>query len=118
MSPETLEMWLKIAVSGLALASFGFSIFATRRKAINERLEAGSKRMDAHDLAIQAMQQQIANMPGKDDFHELQLALAKMSGDFQEVHAQLTANGEMMTRAMTVLERQEAYLLDKSGARK
>ncbi|MDJ0826970.1 MAG: DUF2730 family protein [Rhodobacter sp.] len=111
MTPEALDLWLKIASSALSIAAFGFALVAARRKAINERLDAGSKRMDAHDLAIQAMQTQIAGMPGKEDLHRMELSIAGMAGDLKEMRAGVAANGDQLARFITVLERHEDHLL-------
>ena len=54
MSPELIDTWLKIIVSVLSIAAVVISVAASRRKAITERLDTGSKRMDALDLAVQS----------------------------------------------------------------
>ena len=117
MTPEDVRLWLQIATGLISVLAVVVAFFATRRKEINERLSAGSKRMDGFDLTIQAMQTQIQNMPGKDDQHRVELAISRMSGDLKEVRAQLGANGELMTRVMTVLERQESYLLENGSGK-
>ena len=118
MTPEALDLWLKIASSAVSLIALAVAFVATRRKAINDRLEAGSKRMDGYDLAIQSMQAQINNMPGKDDIHRLELMVARMSGDLREMRAGVEANHELLNRFTRIVERQEEHLLNNGGGNK
>lgn len=113
MTPEQIDLWLKITTSLISIGALIVAFFANRRKAINERLEAGSKRMDALDTAVASLQVQIKNQPGKDDLHELQLEIKEIAGSIKEHRAMSEANRDMMQRTLASLERVEGYLLNK-----
>ena len=65
-----LETGLKLANFALALAAIIFTWFATRRKDLDKRLYDGSKRMDAHDLKIQKLEQQIEDLKKDEDIEK------------------------------------------------
>jgi len=113
MAPELVDTWLKIAASALSIAAFFIALIATRRKAINERLDAGSKRMDAHDVAIAELRKQVSGLPAKDDLHRLELELREIAGTIREHRAMSEANRDMMQRTLASLERVEGYLLSQ-----
>lgn len=114
MTPEDLDLWLKIITSLLSLGAFVFAAIATRRKAINERLEAGSKRMDALDTAVAAMQVQIAAMPGRDDVHRIEKTTLKIEGTVKEIAAHTQARGDQINQLKELLTIHQEHLLSKS----
>jgi len=115
MTADFLDLWLKIISSVFSIGALVVAWIATRRKAINERLDTGSKRMDAHDLEIAALQAQVKSMPGKDDLHRVELSLSTIGGDIKALTAGVEANGETMSRFIRVVERQEQHLLGNGG---
>lgn len=94
----------------LAIGSYLFVWWRTRRQDVDNRLNAGSKRMDALELRIQATEQTLASTPGKDDMHKLELTLVKMEGSMAAQNATLEAMAESLKRTEGILGRHEDFL--------
>ncbi|WP_158971972.1 DUF2730 family protein [Chachezhania sediminis] len=94
----------------VSLCSAAYAFFATRRKDVDRRFDEGSKRMDRHDLRLQAVEQAIQTMPGKDDMHRLELHLSEMSGDMKAMSATMMAMAESQTRTERIVSRHEDHL--------
>jgi hypothetical protein len=116
-----LDLDLALKTLGLAIPLGGiiYTWFATRQKdvdeafkAISERLDTGSKRMDALELRAQATELALTNMPDKDDMHSLQLMLSEMGGEMKAMRATMRSVAESQGRFETVLTRHEDYLRD------
>jgi len=83
------------------------------RKAIDDRAAELSARLDRHDHRISAAEQTLQGLPGKDDLHDLRLALEGLRGDMREVRAAQHAAIEANKRQEIVVQRVEQYLLER-----
>ena len=113
MTPEQIDLWLKIMTSVLSIGAVVVAVFGARRKAINERLEAGSKRMDALDTAVAAMQAQLQHMPSRDDVHRIEIAMLEVAGTVKELAAHTQARADQMAQLKELLTIQHEHLLNK-----
>lgn len=125
---------LDLTVSLSVLLSFGSIIFAwfrTRRKDVDDKIEAartyvdselekrdsrldnGSKRMTNLEMRQQASEQALANMPGKDHLHRLEVALAEMIGDLKAMNASMSAIAESQRRTEKIVGAHESHLREK-----
>ncbi|WP_127748505.1 DUF2730 family protein [Parasedimentitalea marina] len=118
----TLDYDLALKTLGVAIPLGGiiYTWFATRQKDVDEalktvssRLDTGSKRMDQHDLEIQALQQTVASLPAKEDMHRLELTMSDIGGEIKAIAAHIGAQRDVMRRLETVVTRHEDHLLDK-----
>lgn len=119
---EALDIALRAIPVMISIGTLIYAFFATRRKDVDERfnllderLHDGSKRMDRHDGRIQALEQTVQSLPGKDHLHQLQLELATMNGSLREMSAVMDGNQRIMVRLETIVSRHEQHLLDGSG---
>ncbi|MDO9525058.1 MAG: DUF2730 family protein [Gemmobacter sp.] len=87
----------------------------TRWGGLDTRLSDQSARLDRHDSRISATEQTVQTLPGKDDIHDLRLALSDLKGDMKEVRAGQAAAAEAFRGQAIVVARVEQYLLEKSG---
>ena len=108
-----LDTALKLANFAIAFSAIAFTWFATRKKDTDRRLDTGSKRMDQHDLEIQALKQTVASLPAKEDMHRLELTMSDIGGEIKAIAAHIGAQRDVMRRLETVVTRHEDHLLDK-----
>lgn len=85
------------------------------RKATNDRIGSTNARLDRHEHRISAVEQTVMGLPGKDDLHDLRIALEGLRGDMKEVRAAQSAAVDASRRQEVVVQRVEQYLLEKSG---
>ncbi|KPD10878.1 DUF2730 family protein [Phaeobacter sp. 11ANDIMAR09] len=109
-----LETGLKLASLLLSIGAIIFTWFATRRKDVDLRFDVGSKRMDQHDLEIQALQQTVAALPAKEDMHRMELAMSDVSGELKAIGAHMAGQRDVMRRIENVVTRHEEHLLSGS----
>jgi chromosome segregation ATPase len=107
-----LDTGLKLANFAFALAAIIFTWFATRRKDLDKRLYDGSKRMDAHDLKIQKLEQQIDDMPTKGEIHDLNIGIERMNGNVKAILAQMEGLAASQIRMERTLGGHEKFLRD------
>jgi len=113
MTPDQIEFWMKVATFALSICAMVVAVFRTRRQHIDDAFKTGSKRMDAHDLRIQALEQSVKDMPDKDDMHQLELTLKEIGGDMKAVRATMRGMSESMTRTEHIVGRHEDHLLER-----
>nr|WP_239032597.1 DUF2730 family protein [Leisingera sp. MMG026] len=106
-----LDTALKLGSFVLSIGAIVYAFFANRSKGNDARFAVGSKRMDEHDLQIQALKQTVDAMPGKEDMHRLELAMSDVSGELKAIGVHMTAQGDVLKRFANVQTRLEDYLL-------
>ncbi|KJS43366.1 MAG: hypothetical protein VR71_10650 [Roseovarius sp. BRH_c41] len=89
-----------------------YTFIATRRKDLDQRLEAGHERMDRHEARISRLEQSVQNMPGKDDMHSLQLELVRQTGSMEKMAAVMEGNAMITARLEAIVSRHEQHLLN------
>lgn len=105
----------------LSIVSIIFAWFRTRRKAVDDRFDKlmdgvdrrfhdGSKRMDELASRLQATEQTVASMPGKDDMHRVEMMLVEMGGDMKAVRAFQKSTADSVNRIEGIVGRHEDYL--------
>lgn len=111
------DLALKVISVALSLGAIIYAWFATRNKdvddrfdSIDERFHTGSKRMDAHDLDILALQKTVASQPDKDDFHQLQLMMVEMGGDMKAMLQSMDSLGNGQKRLERTVGSHENFL--------
>lgn len=107
---DALYRVLAIVSTFASLGAMIFAWLAGRRKDVDRRFQEGSKRMDRHDLRLQALEQDVKAMPGSADLHRLELHLSEMSGDMKAMSATLVAMAESQARTERIVSRHEDHL--------
>lgn len=110
MTFDVLDLALKSASFFLSVAAILYSFLINRRKDVDERFHAGSKRMDALEIRIQTSEQTLGTMPGKDDMHRLELTLSEIGGDMKAMRATMKGMAESLTRTENIVGRHEDHL--------
>lgn len=106
------EFDLTVSISLLvSLAAMVIAWFRTRKQDVEAKFKVGSKRMDGLDRRIAKAEQEIAAMPGKDDLHEVKIALAEMAGEMKAMAASQRSTNDLLRRLETVVGRHEDHLL-------
>jgi len=111
MSVEFVDTAAKLGALVLSSISLIYTWFATRRKDVDKRFADGAKRMDGHDLDIQALQQTVSSLPAKEDVHRMELAMSEVSGELKAIGAHIASQRDVMRRLETVVTRHEDHLL-------
>ncbi|MGC9368693.1 MAG: DUF2730 family protein [Paracoccaceae bacterium] len=107
-----LDLALKLASFALSVAAMVYAFFVNRRKDVDERFAEGSKRMDRHAAQIAELQQTVRSMPGKDEMHDLQLAIERQTGALNTMRAVMEGNNKVMERLEEIVSRHEDHLLN------
>ena len=114
------DLTLKILGIAIPLATVIYTWFATRRKdvdsdfkAVAARLDTGSKRMDQHDLEIQALTHSVSSLPAKEDVHQLQLTMTGMGGDMKAMLVEMKTLTEGQNRIQRTVDGHEKYMREK-----
>jgi hypothetical protein len=94
----------------LSIGAVFYAWFANRRKDIDRRFHEGSKRMDRHDLRLQAVEQDVKSMPGTPDLHRLEMQLVSISGDMKAISATMTGMHKSLERTENIVGRHEDHL--------
>ncbi|MBP0483958.1 DUF2730 family protein [Sagittula salina] len=110
----TLKDIAAVAAFLLSLATGIYAFFATRSKDVDGRIDAVDDRCSRHERRIDRLETTVDNLPAKKDLHEIQLGVASLRGDLERIDATLIANRDGVQRLMTVTERLETYLLNRS----
>jgi len=87
----------------------------TRQKRTDDAMAALAARVDRHENRLTLMDQIVTGLPGKDDMHDLRIALEGLRGDVKEVRVALTASNDASRRQEVVVQRVEQYLLERKG---
>lgn len=111
----TLDLVLLQRVTGLlsfvlSVGAVIYTFFATRRKDVERRFHEGSKRMDRHDLRLQALEQDVTALPGKDDLHRVEMSLGEIAGDMKAISATMAAMSQSIQRTEKIVGRHEDHL--------
>ena len=79
---------------------------------LEDRASEQDKRAERHAQQLVGLSQTVNAMPGKDQMHQLELALAGIRGDLREIGATMEGNAKIMARLEDVVTRHEQHLLD------
>lgn len=94
----------------LSIGAVFYAWFANRRKDIDRRFHEGSKRMDLHDLRLQALEQDVKSMPGSTELHRLEIQLGGIAGDMKAISASMSGMHESLKRTENIVSRHEDHL--------
>ena len=114
-SGVTVNVDLLYKIAGLvsiviSITAMLVTVLGNRRKDIDRRFRDGSKRMDTHDLRLQALEQDVRSMPGKDDLHRLELQLSGIAGDMKAISASMVGMAQSINRTEKIVGRHEEHL--------
>lgn len=107
----TITLGLIVTLVGAIVAWF-----RVRHASTDRRMEGLDARLNRHETRIQAAEQGLQSMPGREDLHGLSLAMSEMRGDMRELRAAMQGQSQILSRVETVVGRQEEHLL-KGGSR-
>lgn len=101
-------------VAALALIlSFGTSIWniiGSSARNNGRRIDELGKRVDEADTRLASVQQTLRMMPGKDDLHQVTLALADIRGDLKAMNAEMQSTNKIMARLEHSVGRHDEHL--------
>lgn len=107
---ENLYRLLGLVSLIISIGTAFYAWFSIRRKDVDRRFNEGSKRMDRHDLRLQALEQEQKSMPGGADLHRLELQLGSISGDMKAISATMTGMHDSLKRTENIVSRHEDHL--------
>lgn len=87
----------------------------SRQRRTDDAISAVTARVDRHENRLTSMEQTVTGLPGKDDMHDLRIALEGLRGDVKEVRVALSASNDASRRQEVVVQRVEQYLLERNG---
>lgn len=97
------------------LLTFGLTLWnlvASGSRANTKAIEVNKARLDSHELRLASIENTLGGVPGREDMHNLQIALTEMKGEIREMRATMKGNNEIMRRVETIVGRHEDHLLD------
>ncbi len=101
-------------VAALALLlSFGTSIWniiGSSARNNGKRIDDLAKRTDSHETRLASVEQTLRAMPGKDDLHQVTLALSDIRGDLKAMNAEMQATNKIMARLEHSVVRHDEHL--------
>lgn len=109
---EAIKLWITVATFLSALLSGIYTFFATRQKDTEKRFKESDTKIDAVVKRVDKLENSVEALPSKEDFHKLDVALARMTGDIRSLGVMLEGQGEIMTRLERVVTRHEDHLLE------
>ena len=107
-----LDLALKIFTIAVSLGTAIYAYFVNRRKDVDKRFDAGSKRMTQIEARTAKLEHQVNDLPGKDDFHTLQLEMVRQTGALENIKTTMDGNAKLMGRLEAVVSRHEDHLID------
>ncbi|MDO9639670.1 MAG: DUF2730 family protein [Pseudotabrizicola sp.] len=110
-SLANLILW---AAGLLTLFNFGsviWMVFSGPSRRNSSKLDDHTARLDRMDQRVASVEQTLRSMPGKDDIHQVQLALSDMRGDLKNMQTSMDGNMKIMQRLETIVIRHEDHLL-------
>lgn len=102
--------WIGALVILINFGAMIWNIFSGPAKAAQKKVDGLTGELSAHDLRIQRLEQTLQAMPSKDNFHELQITMTKMSGEMSVMRAVMEGNSAIMTRLEAVVTRHDEHL--------
>lgn len=99
----------------VSCAAMLVAFFGNRRKYMDERFHEGSKRMDRHDLRLQALEQDVKSMPGREELHRVELSLSEIAGDMRAMSATMSGMAGSIERTERIVGRHEDHLRGDSA---
>lgn len=90
-------------------------LFDRHRAETEARLQTGSEKMAGLTSVLQRLEQAIANLPTKDDLHELALALSGIGGDLKAARTEIKAVGDEVDVIRTSVNRHEEIIANAGG---
>lgn len=101
----TFDLFLQIFGFALPIVGAVYTFIATRRKDVNERL-------DRHEQRLQTVEHTLLGQPNKEDIHDLQLAMERISGSIEVLKATMDGNNKVLLRMESIVGRHEDHLLN------
>ena len=108
-----LDLFLRLVPLAISVGSMIVALIATRRKDVDKRFENVMERIDSHGQRLQAVEGDVAAMPGKDDLHKLELILTQMGGDMKAMRAEMAGTAGSLSRIENIVGRHEDHLREK-----
>ncbi|MCU9850364.1 DUF2730 domain-containing protein [Defluviimonas sp. WL0024] len=97
------------------LLTFGLTVWnlmASGSRANTREIEKNRARLDGHEARLSSVEQTLSGMPGREDVHKMQVAIAEMGGYLREMRAEMRGSSEIIKRIEIAVDRHENHLLD------
>jgi hypothetical protein len=136
------DAWL-FALQALPVAGIIYTFFATRRQKMDDAIAAAkidaatmidtaktehkaamakaeadlkvaTERLDRHQGRLDRLDQSVASLPGKEDMHQLQIQMIRISGTMDRMEAVMEGSGKIMSRLEAIVTRHEEHLLSEN----
>lgn len=102
----TIVLWVAALSTIISFASVIWTIFSGPARRNGSRLDAHATRLDAHEMRLSGIDQTLRTIPGKQDLHDLEVAMTRLQGEMQTM-------SQIMTRLESLVSRHEDHLLKK-----
>lgn len=110
LSLEGPLAWIGALMIVISFCTTIWGIFSGPAKALAKKVDDLRSDVDDHDHRLQRLEQTLQAMPSKDNFHELQITMTKMSGEMSVMRAVMEGNSAIMTRLEAVVTRHDEHL--------
>lgn len=99
-------LWVAALSTIISFATVIWTIFSGPARRNASRLDALATRLDAHEMRLSGIDQTLRTIPGKQDLHDLEVAMTRLQGEMQTM-------SQIMTRLESLVSRHEDHLLKK-----
>lgn len=110
LSLEGPLAWIGALMIVISFCTTIWGIFSGPARAVQKKTEELKATVDAHEQRLLSLEQTLRAMPSKDDLHELQITMTKMSGEMSVMRAVMEGNSAIMTRLEAVVTRHDEHL--------
>lgn len=88
--------------------------FRTEMHQVEADVKAAALRLDRHHNRLDRLDQTVASLPGKEDMHQLQIQMIRISGTMDRMEAVMEGNTKIMSRLEQIVTRHEDHLLSET----
>lgn len=108
----SFESWLQFVTTAVAVFAFVVSVYSTRRRDIDRRINAVETQAESADRRLVVVETQLDALPAEKDLHQLQLAITGLGGELKALHQTFEGHVKLLNRVDASLERHDQFLMD------
>lgn len=110
---ELADLVFKLSAIIISVSTAIYTFIATRRKDVDKELAKRAKASDENRRLIDECKAAIAAAPGKDDVHNLVVAVTKLEGVISTVSVQVAGQKELLQRVENTVGIQQESLMKR-----
>ncbi len=101
---------VSLIIALIALGTTVWNFVMSGARANGKRIDTQEKDIERLRARVGALEGTVAQMPGKEDTHRLEMTLAEMAGDMKAMSATMTAMNESLGLVRGIVSRHEDHL--------